>query len=202
MSRFLSTAWVLGAFLGLSAEALASEPPLPPDRPELTLRLGVGGNTLFPSSSASIQEARVQDLIEVGLGARSNAFVGLELNGFFSLFPSFTSPESTGALWGLTGDAILYVLPEAKHFEPYVLVGVGVYGLKEGGGVAPMEGLGAQGGVGLRVRANPVLSFGVRALYRGAFVEATSHGGESGSVSRAFLSMVSFQGHVILQLGN
>ena len=68
-------------------------------------------------------------------------------------------------------NAKLYLNPRWQRIEPYVLVGVGIYGAAKEDNDTGALGLGVQGGAGVDIHLNPVVTVSADATYRGALWE-------------------------------
>ncbi len=110
--------------------------------------------------------------IDVAFNVRVNPYVGFRMNGMFSFHQGGQHTSVEGAfLSGITGDALIYIVPEARRIEPYTLLGVGGFSLHGGGLFLPLQGIGAQAGLGMRVRINPAVSLAVEGLLRLAYMD-------------------------------
>ena len=119
-----------------------------------------------------------QELLELGGGidlafnVRIDPYVGFRMNGMLSLHDGREQASHKGAfLSGVTGDALIYILPQAQRIEPYAIVGIGGFGLDGANFLLPLQGFGAQGGLGIRVRLNPVTSLALEGLSRIAYMD-------------------------------
>jgi hypothetical protein len=193
-----------GAFAHTGAGA-ADKPTasfLDPDREELTLTLGFLGNFVAPEAGNELNDVlEMGGGAEIGVGLRANPYLGFELNGFLTMHQSQHPAFKAAALAGLTGDALLYIMPEAQRIEPYALVGLGLYFMSDDDLSSPLEGIGVQVGLGLRIRLNPAVSLAARALYRGAYLDNRNSRVFDMPGESAFISMLSIQGHLIIHLG-
>lgn len=212
-----STPWTILAILPLALAIMAPSvlahtgdnpsqrptgPFLDPDRQELTLTLGLLGNFVAPEAGNELNDVlEMGGGAEIGVGLRANPYLGFELNGFLTMHQSQHPAFKGAALAGLTGDTVLYIMPEATRIEPYALVGVGIYLMSRDDLTSPLEGIGVQAGLGIRVRLNPAVSLAARALYRGAYLDNSTSRVFDMPGESAFFSMLSLQGHLIIHLG-
>lgn len=118
------------------------------------------------------------DILELGGGVdvaftvRIDPYLGFRMNGMFSFHEGGAHTAVDGAfLSGITGDALLYMLPGPKRLEPYAFLGIGGFGLHGGGLFLPLQGIGTQTGLGLRVRLNPAVSLAVEGMLRLAYMD-------------------------------
>jgi hypothetical protein len=96
-------------------------------------------------------------------------------------------------LSGVTADAKIH-LGRPNRVDPYLQGGVGMYFLgSQHVGLADSVGPGYQLGGGIDFRVNPIVSLGVRGLYRGM-----SMGPPNGEVNDTFIHALTFEGSVAL----
>jgi hypothetical protein len=94
-------------------------------------------------------------------------------------------------LEGLTADAKIH-LGRPSAIDPYVQGGVGVYFLgSQHAGYADSVGAGYQLGGGVDLRVGPIVTLGVRALYRGMAM-----GPPDATVNDTFIHALTFEGSV------
>ena len=108
--------------------------------------------------------------VDLALDRRINPFVGFRLNALVSLHEGSTDSSNRGTtLSAFTGEAMAYLLPEARRIEPYGSVGIGWFGLDGADVSLPMEGFVAQLGIGVRIRMNPAVSIALEGATRMAY---------------------------------
>jgi hypothetical protein len=96
-------------------------------------------------------------------------------------------------LQGLTADAVIH-LGRPRPVDPYLQAGVGVYFLgSQHAGYADSTGAGYQLGGGVDFRVGPIVSLGVRALYRGMAM-----GPPDGGPNDTFIHALTLEGSVAL----
>lgn len=140
----------------------------------------------------------IQDLLQKGGGFelvggfRWSPYAAAEMNWMTTFHDAGAGQGFDRAnLSALTFDLKLYLLPRARRFEPYVKLGVGTYFLHRDAFVDPLEGFGFEGGGGVDVRLNPVVSVGAWALYRGAYLDNSQSYYADYPAESALLSMLS-----------
>ena len=110
--------------------------------------------------------------IDLAFNVRVNPYVGFRMNGMLSIHDGREQASHKGAfLSGVTGDALIYILPQAQRIEPYAILGIGGFGLDGADFLLPLQGFGAQLGLGIRVRLNPATSLALEGLSRMAYVD-------------------------------
>ena len=110
--------------------------------------------------------------IDLAFNVRIDPYVGFRMNGMLGLHDAGNQSGAEGALLtGITGDALLYILPKSKWIEPYALIGIGGFSLDGADFLLPLQGFGAQLGLGIRVRLNPAVSLALEGLSRMAYVD-------------------------------
>jgi len=143
------------------------------DRTTLTFSFGPSLNHTAPEPGDLPQD--ILDLgggIDVAFNVRIDPYLGFRMNGMFSFHEGGDHTSVDGAfLSGITGDALLYIIPGPNRLEPYAFLGIGGFGLRGGGLFLPLQGVGTQGGLGLRVRLNPAVSLAVEGLLRLAYMD-------------------------------
>jgi hypothetical protein len=138
---------------------------------------------------------------ELSLGVRVNPYVGLQLNGMFSLHQGGAGTSMGGVFLGaFTVDSLVYMLPNAQRFEPYALVGLGGFSLSGAGLESTLEGFGVQAGLGARVRLNPALSLALEGVLRLAYLDNSQNRGFDEPFSSALLFFESLGAKIVLDL--
>jgi opacity protein-like surface antigen len=140
---------------------------------------------------------------EILLGWRMNQYLGLDLTWTSSFHRG--SPEMNfdhAMLSELAGSLRIILLPEPGYFEPYAQVGLGLNLLSRDGDTrTSLVGAGFLGGFGIDFHLNPIVTLGLRTLYRGSFVDS---GQQNSSVlgspphESAFLNTLSISGYLAL----
>ena len=139
--------------------------------------------------------------IDLAFGVRVDRYIGFRMNGMLSLHEGEKTASLEGALLsGVTGDALVYILPESRHVEPYGLIGVGGFSLKGAGFLLPMQGFGAQIGLGISVRLNPGTSLAIEGLSRMAYVDNSQERLPSEAHESAVLFLQSASLKVVLDI--
>ncbi len=138
-----------------------------------------------------------------GISAWLGVNVARELSFELGWLGSFHNPATIDTGFGTTTDYLVLegVTADAKiHFgrprpvDPYLQGGLGVYFLgSQHAGYADSVGAGYQLGGGVDFRVGPVVSLGLRALYRGM-----SMGPPNGAVDDTFIHALTFEGNVAL----
>lgn len=112
----------------------------------------------------------------VGLGFRIMPMLALEANWMAS-FQSTSVQTNLGSMpvntiHSLNLDAKIFYLPWSQRIEPYIQVGVGAYMLAETFAYE-LSGFGFDIGGGVDIRLTDSLGIGLKALYRGFYVDNT-----------------------------
>ena len=111
-------------------------------------------------------------MIEIVSGYRLNPWVAVELTGLVGLHADEDpTTRDLAILAAGCANAKLYLNPSWKRIEPYVLLGVGIYGAAREDNDSGALGLGVQGGVGIDIQLNPAVTVSADATYRGALWE-------------------------------
>ncbi len=169
--------------------------------PRLYIAIGPIGNAVM--TGGANEAGNVDNLIEGGAGFevqagwRFNPYAGLDL----ALMNTFHTSGSSGNFDNATmlsfGGAIrAYLLPKVRRIEPYVLLGLGLYTLNRDSFATTLQGAGFQLGGGLDIHLNPVISLGLQAQYRGAFLddEQATFGQEP--IESAVLDLFTYAAHL------
>ena len=111
-------------------------------------------------------------MLEALSGWRANPWVAMEITGLVGLHADEDplTPDLAVIAAGCL-NAKMFLNPSWQRFEPYVLLGVGIYGAAREDQDTTAFGLGVQGGVGVDVHLNPAVSVSADATYRGALWE-------------------------------
>ncbi len=135
--------------------------------------LSLGASFLAGGTVSTLSTMATSGVIFEGItGWRMNPWVALEATGLVG-FHLDNDPNTKDIAVLMAGclNAKLYLSPTLQRFEPYILLGVGVYGAgREETNIGAL-GIGVQGGVGVDVRLNPAVSLSADAVYRGALWE-------------------------------
>ena len=171
------------------------EPDPPPNYPQLYFALGGVGNLLIEDASGPSDGLGFGGGFELFFGYRFNAYAAIDL-GWMSTFHGTTRTGRPGAMVAaLHGDVRIFLIPWASRLDPYVQVGLGLYLINQHNSSAEAPtGIGFQGGLGLDFHLNPVVTLGIKALYRGAFNE----GRTVDSIQEGFMHMFTPSAHVRL----
>tara|TARA_B100000674_G_scaffold408832_1_gene356215 strand:+ start:386 stop:787 length:402 start_codon:yes stop_codon:yes gene_type:complete len=111
-------------------------------------------------------------MLEAVSGYRLNPWVAVELTGLIGLHADEDpTTQDLAVLAAGCLNAKLFLNSDWKRIEPYVLLGVGIYGAARQDSDVGALGLGVQGGLGVDVSLNPVVMVGADVTYRGALWE-------------------------------
>lgn len=168
--------------------------------PTLYLGVGAGAAAVFPGDSTSLAtELGVGGGFEIFLGWRLNEFAAVDLE-WMSTFHAGKNTFNSGLLSALTGIVRVYLM-EPGEFEPYALVGVGLFLLnRDGDSLATLSGPGFEAGAGVDWHLNRVVTLGGKAMYRGAYLdfqEGTTLD-PLGSELPSFIHLMTLSAHVRL----
>ncbi len=140
--------------------------------PSLYLGVGAGLAGVVPDGHASSlsTELGAGGGFELFLGWRLNEFAAVDLE-WMSTFHRGKDSFNSGLLSALNGIVRVYLM-EPDDFEPYALVGVGLFLLnRDGDSLGTLNGPGFVAGAGLDWHLNRVVTLGAKAMYRGAYLD-------------------------------
>lgn len=160
-----------------------------PIRPRGRVYLGIGGLSSFLLEG----DREITRLIRSGGGF--NLFFGYRLSRFAALEVGYQatthevdplgSDSERGFFQALSLDGKAFLTPGPARMQPFVQIGVGTYGFfSDGLANRKLEGFGLHAGGGVDIRLNPSVALGLRAVYKGIFVddfEGDYFGVETGS---------------------
>jgi len=155
--------------------------------------LGINGGLsyIFGSEKNLNDVARGGGMVEIISGWRFGRLLALEAAGMIAVHSNDVANQKDSLVLGFTGSAKFYFLPRRTRFQPYGLIGVGLYGasgIRRAASPNKPEGEGALGfgvnlGVGADIRLNRILALGVDITYRGAL-----WGSDDGSYFQSLIS--------------
>ena len=135
---------------------------------------------------------------ELGMGFGAEVFGGWRLNPWaaleLELFINFHDRPTEAKLVNAISGMVRLHLSEQGLVEPYLLLGVSVSGVH---GQESLMGFGFASGAGLDFNLNADVAIGLKALYRGAFLNA-ERGTESVDLTTSIISAISGSAHVRL----
>ncbi len=171
------------------------EPDPPPNYPQLYFGLGGAGNLLIEDANGPSDGLGFGGGFELFVGYRFNGYAAVDLS-WMSTFHGSTGTSASGAMIAaLSGDVRIFLMPWASRLDPYIQLGLGLYIINRHSSSSDAPtGVGFQGGLGLDYHLNPVISVGVRALYRGAYNEGRTQDG----IKEGFMHMFTPSAHVRL----
>mgnify|MGYP002641281471 CR=1 FL=1 len=120
-------------------------------------------------------------LLESGGGL--NLFAGMRFNRYFALElgvmgtmhatgETIGADYDSGILNAVTLDGRVFVFPNSRLIEPFVQTGVGGYMFfKEGYAEKQLQGFGFHVGAGVDFRLSPLITLGLRTLYKGVSMQ-------------------------------
>jgi len=138
----------------------------------------IGGGLLADFISAG--DANESQIIRTGggvdlfLGFRVNPMFALEVGGLFSVHGTEhdLADYDTAVLNGFTIDGKFFLAPSSTRFEPFLQFGGGGYMVQEEGYAnRELTGGGLHAGGGIDLHLTRALGFGVRALYKGIWMD-------------------------------
>ena len=117
---------------------------------------------------------------DIFFGFRFNRYFALELGYVGTLHTTnddlTTSGQwadySKGMLHGLAIDGKIFLMPSSSRLEPFLQLGGGAYSFaRQGYEHRDLNGGGFHLGGGVDIRFNPVIAVGIRALYKGLYLD-------------------------------
>ena len=90
--------------------------------------LNGGFSYVFGSDQRLDNVARSGGMVEVFAGWRIGRFLGLEGAFMLAMHSNDIQSQKDSLVFGVTGSAKFYLMPNARRVRPYALLGVGAYG--------------------------------------------------------------------------
>ncbi len=143
-------------------------------RPFLYVGGGVLADFVSRGDSDDSQILRTGGGFDVFLGLRLAPMFALEVGGLLSVHGTDhdLADYDTAVLNGITLDGKFYLFPSSTRFEPYLQFGGGGYMVQEEGYAGKeLSGGGLHAGGGIDLHLTRALGFGVRALYKGIWMD-------------------------------
>ncbi len=172
--------------------------------PRGSVYFGIGGlgNVFFEQQTQITQVYRGGGGFELFLGARLNDYVAFEASWLAAFQRTATTSTQNGnvspigaSVMALDVNAKIYIVPWLQRIEPFVQLGVGAYFLTESF-VQRLTGFGLDVGLGVDIRFSPVIGIGVRAVYRGFYVDNREQSYNNIPTQAAWLNMMTFEGNL------
>jgi hypothetical protein len=144
------------------------------NRPVLYIGGGLLADFISRGDTEASQIIRTGGGFDLFLGLRLSPQFALELGGLMSVHATDHDlvDYDTALLNGLTLDGKFFLIPQSTRLEPFLQFGLGGYSVQEEGyGGRELSGGGFHAGGGLDIHLSRALGFGVRALYKGIWMD-------------------------------
>jgi opacity protein-like surface antigen len=178
--------------------------PAPLDeRVGVYLGIGAMGNVFVDGDSDLSKVYNGGGGLGITLGGRFSRFFALEM-AYNILFQSTEVVTTTGpqindaALQAISIDGKIFIAPGSTRIEPYLQVGIGAYLLSETF-TEELTGIGFDLGGGVDIRLNQHVALGLKALWRGFYVDNADSVYRAIPTQSAFLNTISGEAQIRYQ---